>query len=165
MYTVRRWHSMDNELQNYRATTLNMSLEFIEMLHLYNTCLTKILSKYNLYPGQPQLLITVRDSGNALTQNELAEKIGISKASIGTSLRRLEASGFVKRTRDKTDTRCIRVSLTKKGEEYARWCEVDYEMLFTIMLEVFSPDERNRMPGEISRMAKGLRELAVRLKS
>ena len=67
---------MDNELQNYRATTLNMSLEFIEMLHLYNTCLTKILSKYNLYPGQPQLLITVRDSGNALTQNELAEKIG-----------------------------------------------------------------------------------------
>ena len=83
MYTVRMWHSMDNELQNYRATTLNMSLEFIEMLHLYNTCLTKILSKYNLYPGQPQLLITVRDSGNALTQNELAEKIGISKVWIG----------------------------------------------------------------------------------
>ena len=90
----------------------------------------------------------IRDSG-APTQNELAAHLGIGKASAGVSIRRLETGGFVKRIRDKKDTRCIRLSLTKKGEDYARWCSIDYDMFFTTMLESFSAEER----GEVTRRA------------
>ncbi|MDO4567323.1 MAG: MarR family transcriptional regulator [Clostridia bacterium] len=156
---------MDVDIQLYRSATRSMSIEFVEMLHVYDACLTKLLSKYGLYPGQPQVLFALRDSAGKLTQNELAQRLGISKASAGTSLRRLEAAGFVKRTRDKGDTRCMRVALTKKGDEYARWCEVDFEMLFTTMLEDFSPDERERAPKSIARMRMSLEQLNERLRN
>ena len=89
-----------------------------ELSQIYNICMQRVLSKYGLYPGQPLLLFAIRDSENP-TQNELAEKLGVSKASVGVSLRRLEKSGFVKRKQDKKDTRCNRIVLTNKGKDYA----------------------------------------------
>jgi len=87
------------------------------------------------------------------------------KASAGVSIRRLETGGFVKRIRDKKDTRCIRLSLTKKGEDYARWCSIDYDMFFTTMLESFSAEERGEALACIKAMEGSLDALRSRLES
>ena len=73
--------------------------------------------------------------------------------------------GFVKRIRDKKDTRCIRLSLTKKGEDYARWCGIDYDMFFTTMLESFSAEERGEALACIKAMEGSLDALRSRLES
>ena len=114
---------------------------FLSLQHTRTLCMQLLLSKYNLYPGQPQVLFALKELG-APTQNELAAYLGVGKASAGVSIRRLESGGFVKRTRDKKDTRCIRLALTSKGEEFARWCSIDYDMFFSTMLESLSQDER-----------------------
>ena len=75
--------------------------------HTYNICMQLTLGKYGLYPGQPQVLFALKELGRP-TQNELAATLGVGKASAGISVRRLESGGFVKRVRDKPDTRCIR---------------------------------------------------------
>lgn len=75
----------------------------------------RILDKYGLYPGQPQVLFAVSAEDRQMTQNELALRMNVSKASVGKSLCRLEEAGFIKRVRDKRDSRCIRVALTKKA--------------------------------------------------
>ena len=123
-----------------------------------------LLGKYSLYPGQPQVLFALSKLG-APTQNELAAHLGIGKASAGVSIRRLETGGFVKRVRDKKDTRCIRLSLTKKGEDYARWCSIDYDMFFTTMLESFSAEERGEALACIKAMEGSLDALRSRLES
>ena len=99
------------------------------------------------------------------TQNELAEQLAVSKASVGVSVRRLENTGFVKRVRDKKDTRCIRITLTQKGQDYARWCDIDFEVFFTTLLEDFSGDERADVLDMLERMNKSMRQFRERLES
>ena len=124
------------------APTAAVSEAFCELVRTYNACMQKTLSKYGLYPGQPQVLFAISKLG-APTQIELASQLGVTKASAGVSLRRLEAAGFVKRVRDKLDTRCVRIRLTQKGADYARWCDIDFEMIYTTMMETFSAEERD----------------------
>lgn len=139
-------------------------VEFRSLQQTYNAVIQKTLMKYGLYPGQPQMLFAIQELKSP-TQNELAEKLCVSKASAGVSLQRLSKAGFVKRIRDKKDTRCIRIALTEKGLEYARWCAIDYEMIYTTLLESFTGDERNRALSVLSQMNKSLSGLKERLSS
>lgn len=139
-------------------------VEFRSLFHTYNACMQRMLNKYGLYPGQPQMLFAIRQLQNP-TQNELAQELKVSKASAGVSLRRLEAAGFVKRVRDKKDTRCVRITLTQKGQEYARWCDIDFEVIFTTMLEGFEGDDRDQALRIMTRMNEHLTMLKERLDS
>lgn len=153
---------MENIERQYEQTSRRAGQALNELIQTYNFCMQRTLSKYGLYPGQPPLLFAVRDAENP-TQNELAERLAVSKASVGVSLRRLEKAGFVKRVQDKKDTRCNRVALTKKGLEYVRWCEIDYDMIYTTLMENFSGDERERAAETIERMLKSLNGLRERI--
>ena len=135
--------------------TADFGTAFHSLQHTYSICMQLMLGKYGLYPGQPQLLFALAALGKP-TQNELAAHLGIGKASVGISLRRLEVGGFVKRTRDRKDTRCVRISLTQKGEDYARWCKIDYDMFYTTMLESFRGDEREHVYNFITKMNENL---------
>ena len=137
---------------------------FLSLQHTSTLCMQLLLNKYNLYPGQPQVLFALKELG-APTQHELAAHLGVGKASAGVSIRRLESGGFIKRTRDKKDTRCIRLSLTSKGEEFARWCSIDYDMFFTTMLEELSAEEKASAYELVRSMEKSLTGLKERLES
>ena len=137
---------------------------FEQLMQTYQFCMQRVLSKYGLYPGQPALLFAI-SAADKPTQNDLAQTLGVSKASVGVSLRRMEKAGFVKRVRDRKDTRCIRIALTQKGQEFTRWCRIDYDMLYTTLLEGFSGEERNEALGMIQTMYNSLAELRGRLES
>ena len=155
---------METKRHNREYSASDIGSTFNDLVHLYNTCMQLTLGKYGLYPGQPQLLFAIKDLLNP-TQNELAKHLGIGKASAGISVRRLEKGGFLKRIRDKNDTRCIRLQVTPKGEEYVRWCTIDYDMFFATMLEDFDMDERGYAYNMISRMDTNLKALRERLES
>lgn len=148
--------------QNYSAGDIGRA--FHGLAHTYNICMQLTLGKYGLYPGQPQVLFALKELGRP-TQNELAAHLGVGKASAGISMRRLETGGFLKRARDKKDTRCIRIQLTPKGEEYVRWCSIDYDMFFSTMVENFTMEERNEAYAMISSMGGSLKALRERLES
>lgn len=144
--------------------TADFGEAFLTLQHTFSICMQLLLGKYGLYPGQPQVLFALSELGTP-TQNELAVHLGIGKASAGVSIRRLENGGFVKRIRDKKDTRCIHLSLTQKGTEYTRWCKIDYDMFFTTMLESFSADEREQALSCVQAMEGSLDALRSRLES
>ena len=137
---------------------------FEKLQHTYSICMQLMLGKYSLYPGQPQMLFALSQLTKP-TQNELAAYLGIGKASVGISLRRLEAGGFVKRSRDRKDTRCVRISLTQKGIDYARWCRIDFDMFYTTMLESFRNDEREDVYKLIAKMNESLEHFRNRLET
>lgn len=82
------------------------------LIHRYH--ITKSAQKVGLYYGQPMILEYIKDN-NSCTQKELADSLHISPASVATSIKRLEKSGFVTRTADKEDVRKNRLSLTATG--------------------------------------------------
>ncbi len=141
-----------------------MQRDFQSFLHNYDIAMQRTLRKYGLYPGQPQLLLCIRAMERP-TQNEIAAQMSLSRASVGVSLRRLEQGGFVKRMRDKKDTRCIRIALTQKGEEYAHWCELDLEMIYSTMLESMNEDEKKSTLSYVNSMNACLVSFNERMES
>ena len=95
---------------NYREMV--QKLISTSLIHRYH--ITKSAQKAGLYYGQPMILDYIKDN-NLCTQKELADSLHISPASVATSIKRLEKSGFVKRTTDKEDIRKNRLSLTEDG--------------------------------------------------
>jgi DNA-binding MarR family transcriptional regulator len=65
--------------------------------------------------SQWALLKTVGDEPD-LSQRELAERILLTGSTLTHHLDRLEADGFIDRTRDANDRRIVRVSLTSTGK-------------------------------------------------
>lgn len=153
---------MEARRQKRELSVGDIGHAFHDLAHTYTICMQLTLGKYGLYPGQPQVLFALKNLQRP-TQNELAAYLGVGKASAGISLRRLENGGFIKRTRDKKDTRCIRIHLTPKGEEYVRWCSIDYDMFFSTMLESFTSDERSEAFNMLNRMNASLNGLRSRL--
>lgn len=47
------------------APTAAVSEAFCELVRTYNACMQKTLSKYGLYPGQPQVLFAISKLGLA----------------------------------------------------------------------------------------------------
>lgn len=95
---------------NYREMVHN--LISTSLIHRYH--ITKSAQKAGLYYGQPIILEYIKEH-NLCTQKELADSLHISPASVATSIKRLEKSGFVKRSTDKDDVRKNRLALTDEG--------------------------------------------------
>lgn len=152
------------DMMQYEQTTRNALAVYAQLNQTYAFCIQHTLQKYGLYEGQPALLFKIREMRFA-NQNELAKALGVSKSSVGVSLRRLEKNGFVKREQDRGDSRCNRVTLTQKGQEFAHWCEMDMDMIATNMLEDFEGDEREDVVEVLLRMQKGLDAMRTRIKS
>lgn len=81
-------------------------------------CAFMNLQDVEIHPGQMQFmgLLLAKDR---CTQTELAKKLGISNASVGISVRRLEKAGLVKKSTDQSDLRATNIELTEKGRSFA----------------------------------------------
>lgn len=69
-----------------------------------------------LTPGQVFMLHFIRKE-NQCTVSKLADKMEVAPSAITVMLDRLEAHGFVSRSRDTTDRRIVIITLTDDGEE------------------------------------------------
>lgn len=136
---------------NYRDTV--HKLISTSLIHRYH--ITKSAQKAGLYYGQPMLLEYIKEH-SLCTQKELADSLHISPASVATSIKRLEKSGFVKRSTDKEDVRKNRLSLTDIGldilTEFRSICdETDKEMF-----KGFSEEECDLLCNYLQRLYNNL---------
>lgn len=123
------------------------------LIHRYH--ITKSAQKAGLYYGQPVILEYIKEN-NLCTQKELADSLHISPASVATSIKRLEKSGFVERSTDKDDVRKNRLTLTDEGlktlTEFRSICdETDKEMF-----KDFSPEECELLCNYLQRLYNNL---------
>ena len=81
-------------------------------------CLAQVLKADNIHFGQLSVLGELLAAGQC-TQCELAERLEVSRASIGVSLKRLERAGLINRQTDPKDQRRNTVTLTEEGKEAA----------------------------------------------
>jgi DNA-binding MarR family transcriptional regulator len=79
-------------------------------------CEDSIFRKYGLTTEQFGVLLSVKARGGSLRPTDLALILERSPNSVSMLVDRMVKAGLVRRTRDRSDRRVVRVSLTGKGE-------------------------------------------------
>jgi MarR family transcriptional regulator, organic hydroperoxide resistance regulator len=84
--------------------------------HAFNRVYQPLLSKIGLtYPQFIALVLLWEQDGQMV--GELGQKLFLQSNTLTPMLKRLEALGFIKRSRDSADERQVRISLTESGRE------------------------------------------------
>lgn len=137
----------------YRETVHKMCR--VTLLHRYR--ISNALSGLNIYRGQPEILGFLIDNGEC-SQKQLAESVGVSAASIATSLKRMCRAGFVERTEDEADRRINRIRITERGREAFLAGRAECSKVDTRMFEGFSREEIDIFSGYLLRITENLSE-------
>lgn len=132
-----------------------MANVFNEIINEYKVCVAKIAKKYNLYMGQTEVLFLLKEKPG-WTQKDLANELGVSKATIGVSLRRMELAGLVNRVTDLQDARCIRVSLTDKGSDVCDKCDQAFKQVYDSMFSGFAGEKHKQALAVLTQMHDGI---------
>ena len=125
----------------------------VSMLNRYRIMLA--LSGLKIYRGQPEILGYLINHGDC-SQKELADSLGVSPASIATSLKRMSKAGFIERTQDGNDRRINRLKITPEGKEVFFAGKAECDKVDKIMFTGFSDDEIGQFSDMLSRIANNL---------
>ena len=91
--------------------------EILYILHKNNRkYLNDALSKHDLNLLQAMCILTL-DEKSDLSQQDLTDILFLTKSGITKAVKKLEAMGYVERTKSKTDARQHVLNLTDKGRE------------------------------------------------
>ncbi len=125
----------------------------VTLLHRY--AITTALSGMKLYRGQPEILEYLNEHGDC-SQKELADFLGVSPASIATSLKRMSKAGFIERTSDENDRRINRLRLTEKGGEIRLAGKAECDRVDKAMFGGFSDEEIIAFSDMLSKISDNL---------
>lgn len=107
---------------------------------LTQACIFHLLSGEDLHPSQLPILWVLAQTDH-VTQGQLARILGVSRAAVAVSAKRMEHTGLVRREKTPADQRCTIVSLTPKGQEMARRARASQEKVFAHCMDGFSQEE------------------------
>jgi MarR family transcriptional regulator, negative regulator of the multidrug operon emrRAB len=98
-----------------------------------------------------------------ITPADLAQKTGVTRATISGLLDGLEKDGLVERRPDPQDRRLTRLYLTKGGEQLLDRVRPPYCEWFSSIIEPLSQEERLQLVNILQKIQVRLAELAERL--
>src|SRR6478609_8991669 len=98
------------------ADALNQAIRLLSLRHRARAA--ALLTPLGLHPGQEALLLELARTG-PMIQAQLSEALGCEPPSVTLMIRKLEASGHVRREPAPTDRRATVVDLTASGRELA----------------------------------------------
>lgn len=82
-----------------------------------------------------------------VTQTSVAERLGVTTASISTSVRELEAQGLIERHANPDDARVMLLHLAPLGEQIFGRVFNGFTRTFAELLDTLEPDEQEQLVG------------------
>jgi DNA-binding MarR family transcriptional regulator len=131
----------------------------VAVAHAHRRRAAELLAPLGLHPGQDVLLSVLSKRASA-TQAQLARILRVEPPTLAVMVRRLEASGFVHRSRTPEDARVKIVSLTTAGQIAARAAEIAMAQLFQITRTSLGDNEADidTLTQLLERVAAGLQD-------
>ena len=123
---------------------------------LNRTCSNELLKGEKIHFGQPPIFHALLERDEQ-SQCDIAAAIGVSRASVGVSLRRMEKSGIVSRVINQKDCRYNLVSLTEKGRALAERSDALMMELTRIKVQGFTPEEVETLVNLLSRLEANMK--------
>jgi len=119
------------------------------------------LSKLGITSTQYIVLVTLKFCPQPPTLTELAERLFRTKNSLTTVIDNMEREGLVKRVRDATDRRAIRVMATEKGSKLFETVRAPSRELVYQIMSCYKEDDLSRLSELLHRVKKhALQKLA-----
>jgi MarR family transcriptional regulator, organic hydroperoxide resistance regulator len=117
--------------------------------------LTRQLAAYHLTPAQFDVLVQLQRAPS-LVQQELADRLFVTKGNIVGVLNRMERDGFVRRQPHPEDGRAHLVCLTERGMQLADQVVPEHEACIDAYLSVLSLEDRQCLHDVLRRLNRAL---------
>lgn len=114
------------------------------------------LAPHRLSEGKFVLLFLLHDKPDGLSPHELAERAGVTRATITGLLDGLERDGFIARRGGLDDRRKIAVALTEVGRKMARDLFTEHAEWVASLFEGFTANERKTLNNLLQRICRNL---------
>ena len=96
-----------------------------------------------LIPPSQMRMLEFIELHDGCTQAEVADEMQVSPASVAQSIKRMEASGFLKRGACPDNLRANSLHITDAGVDAAKNCRLVFDELEKVMLKGFTDDEKS----------------------
>ncbi|CAI2931548.1 Transcriptional regulator SlyA [Aminobacter niigataensis] len=131
-------------------TGLRLCLEILALSSAIDRDCAARLAPHQLSEGKFVLLFLLHDRPEGLSPHELAERAGVTRATITGLLDGLERDGFLARHAGLEDRRKVSVRLSAKGQAAARVLFDEHTKWIATLFAGFSADDR-QMFGDLLR--------------
>lgn len=127
----------------------------LKFMHRVHNVLHARLSQIGLFRGQPPVLHFLCLLG-PMSQKELADRLGLSPATMTVTLKRMEKAGLIERHTDPTDQRVQLVNITEHGSAMNDAAASILSEIRDECLMGFSEQERKGILDDLERMSQNL---------
>jgi len=150
--------SASAESRNRRAIHL-----LIQTNHMHRRIIEERTQNTELHLSQHRMLMHISKFENIPSQKDLATHFGISSAAVATSLKKLEADGYIERERAKGgDTRQNNIRITEKGLDEIHASREYFDFVDNTMFSGFTDEEISTLIDLIEKANKNLQILDTR---
>ncbi|WP_413575867.1 MarR family winged helix-turn-helix transcriptional regulator [Bdellovibrio sp. HCB290] len=119
-------------------------------------------AKWNLSPGRYTLLIMLRKAPQGLMPSEIAQKVGVTQATISGLINSLEKAELVKRTTHEKDGRSFVIQLTEKGLALLEEVSPIWFSNIGNFFGQFNDDDRKQLNDLLARMSQNVHLLNMK---
>lgn len=151
--------SQEELQQNARELCPNADIASLYSHLLFRKVATDLETKYdnffarwNLSPGRYTLLVILRKSPAGLMPSEIAQKVGVTQATISGLINSLEKAQLVERKTHEKDGRSFVIKLTDKGESVMKEIAPEWYGGIGNFFGQFNDEEKKVLNGLLSRM-------------
>lgn len=103
--------------------------KFMKINRLHRSAVEKRMSNCEIHRSQHMLLMFLHRCEKTPTQREIADRFEISPAAVATSLKKLEADGYITRQTNESDVRQNMISITDKGRKVVEFSKSTFDEL------------------------------------
>ncbi len=132
--------------------SMRLCFEVLALASAIDRACAARLAPHRLSEGKFVLLFLLRDLPEGLAPHELAERAGVTRATITGLLDGLERDGFLARHGHKEDRRKLSVRLTARGQATARDLFNEHSRWIASLFAGFDRHERDTLGGLLRRV-------------
>jgi DNA-binding MarR family transcriptional regulator len=120
-------------------------LAMVRIVRSFTDAHTRVAREHDLNLPRLEVLLCLQKDGEGITQQELSERLLVTKGNVCMTLQAMEAEGLVERQTDAADQRAHRLYLTNAGRQRLAQTKPALQALMARMLGVLSSDEQRTL--------------------
>ena len=152
--------SLEKFVKRYPDADIAAISDFVNLLRAssdISTALDKLLAKHELLQGRWWVLVLLMRQDNLTsTPTDLAEKAGVTKATMTGFIDGLVREGLVTRITDDVDRRKLLIKLTDAGQQKLDMVLPDYYKKVSALMSLLNADQRASLLVNVNVLASGL---------
>jgi DNA-binding MarR family transcriptional regulator len=152
--------SLKKFVQRYPDADISAISDFVNLLRAssdISTALDKLLAKHELLQGRWWVLVLLMRQDNLTsTPTDLAEKAGVTKATMTGFIDGLVREGLVTRLMDEVDRRKLLIKLTDAGQQKLDMVMPDYYQKVSALMSFLNQQQRTSLITNVNLLASGL---------